>query len=250
MNAQLQNYISKLQLYGMRSTIDVRLKEATNSGLSHSDFLTELLHDESSFREKRRIDYRIRRAKFRQDAHLDLYDNSVKRSITKPQLKELLSLDFLEKSQSIILSGPTGVGKTFIASAIGRQACERGHDCIFIGMNSFVEQGNSTRASGHYLRHREKLITTKLLIIDDFGLISLMAQNVQDLYDVLEERYQKKSTIITTQLPIENWKEVITDTVSLDAILDRLVHGIRIEIKGESYRKKQGIDKVMRASGN
>jgi DNA replication protein DnaC len=113
-----------------------------------------------------------------------------------------------------------------------------------MGMNMFIEETSMGRASGTFLRLREKLIQSDLLILDDLGIKPLPSSAIQDLYDVLEERYQNKSTMITSQLPLTNWKEVIDDEVALEAIMDRLIHGaIKIEIKGESYRKIRGGNK-------
>ena len=152
-----------------------------------------------------------------------------------------MSLQFVKTHRNVLIVGPTGVGKTYLASAIGEQACRKGYTCRFLGMNLFIEQLNLSRVDGSFLRPRERLIKTDLLIFDDLGIKPLPPAAVQDLYDLLEERYQKGSTIITSQLPMANWREVITGEVSYEAIMDRLVHGaVKLELKGESYRKKQG----------
>ena len=110
-----------------------------------------------------------------------------------------------------------------------------------MGMNMLIEETMMARASGTFLKLRAKLIKTDLLILDDLGIKPLPPTAIQDLYDILEERYQNKATIITSQLPLENWKEVIDDAVALEAIMDRLIHGaVKMELKGESYRKKRG----------
>jgi DNA replication protein DnaC len=136
--------------------------------------------------------------------------------------------------------GPTGVGKTFLATALGNHACRGGFSVTFIGVNMFIEKVQMSRADGTFLNYRERMIKTDILILDDLGIKPLPQSTVQDLYDILEERYQSKSTVITSQLPLKNWREVIDDPVALEAILDRLIHGaIKIELKGESYRKKR-----------
>ncbi len=119
------------------------------------------------------------------------------------------------------------------------QACHEGFTCQFIGLNLFVEQAALNRAAGTFLRFRDRMLRADILVLDDFGLKKFNATVTQDFYDILEERYQEKSTIVTSQLPISNWKEVIEDEVALEAILDRLVYGLRLEITGESYRKKR-----------
>ena len=138
--------------------------------------------------------------------------------------------------------GPTGVGKTFLANAIGNEACRRGYTSLFFGMNFLIERIQLARVEGSYLKSRDKLIRTDLLILDDLGLKPLPPEMVQDLYDILEERYQSKCTVITSQLPVQNWKEVISDEVALEAILDRLINGtIQIQVDGDSYRRKRGV---------
>lgn len=240
----LLNTTNQLKLYGLQKTLDIRLAEATEHAWSYQDFLKTALVDELHYRRQKSTEHRVKRAKFRLEASFDHYDFTAKRNLTKAQVQQLKSLQFIEKKQSILLLGPTGVGKTFLATAIGHEACLRGETCHFLGMNLFIEQALMARSTGQFLKFRERLISCGLLILDDLGIKPLPASAVQDLYDVLEERYQQKATVITSQLPLNNWKEVIEDTVALEAILDRLVHGQKLEIKGESYRKVRGVDKA------
>ncbi len=242
--------INQLCLWGIQKTLEIRLKEASEGGWKYSEFLEAIFQDEIHFRNQKKTEQRIKRAKFRQLAHEDLYDFSFKRNLTKAQVKELMGLFFIEKKQSLLLTGPTGVGKTFLASAIGNHACHKGVETIFLSINNFIEQTEVARTTGKYLRFKEKLIKCGLLILDDFGLSKMTAQNLQDFYDILEERYQQRSTVITGQVELEAWKDIITDKIMLEAIVDRFAHGLRIEMKGDTYRKKQGLDKVMGARGN
>lgn len=247
---QTEMKLNQLQMWGAKKTLDLRLTEASNGGWKYSELIDALLQDELSYRDQKKTEYRIKRAKFRQEAYEDLFDFNVKRNITKAQVKELLGLNFLEKKQTLLILGPTGVGKTFLASAIGYHCCQKGYECLFLSMNNFIEQTQMARVTGNFIKYKEKIIKSSLLILDDFGIGKLSAQNVQDLYDVLEERYQKRSTILTSQLELNSWKDIITDTVILEAIVDRIAHGLRIEITGDSYRKKQGVDKVKGTRGN
>ena len=138
--------------------------------------------------------------------------------------------------------GPTGVGKTFLATALGNQACRKGFQTVFMRINELIDRVEVARADGAFLRLRDRLIKADCLILDDLGIKKLPPTVVQDLYDILEERFSHKSTIITSQIPIENWKEVIEDPVALEAILDRLIHGvIRLNLTGESMRKKRSL---------
>ncbi len=244
------NQLHQLRLTGILKTLPIRLQEGQQEKWSYSEFLNGLLLDEIRYREQKSSEGRLRKAKFRSQADFDHFDYTLKRSLSKTQIKELRELTFLKSHQNLLLLGPTGVGKTFVATAIGHQACMEGYSVLFEGMNCLIETIKLHRMSGTFLRLRKKLIEADLLIIDDLGIKPLEGEMVQDIYDLLEERYVKKSTIITSQLPVKNWKEVITDEVVFEAIVDRIAHGYKIEITGESYRKKRGVDKVKGTSGN
>lgn len=244
------NQLHQLRLWGMTKTLPTRLQEGQQEKWSYSEFLNGLLLDEIRYREQKSSEGRLRKAKFRSQADFDHFDYTLKRSLSKTQIKELQELTFMKSQQNLLLLGPTGVGKTFVATAIGHQACIEGHTVLFEGMNCLIETIRLHRMAGTFLRLRKKLIEVDLLIIDDLGIKPLDGVMVQDLYDLLEERYLKKSTIITSQLPVSNWKEVITDPVVFEAIVDRVAHGYKIEITGDSYRKRRGVDKVKGTSGN
>lgn len=237
---QTKSQLSAMQLYGMLKSIDLRLHEATSHGWGPSEFLSAMISDEKSYREIRQISRRIRAASFRTQANFETWDYTAKRSINKSMVRELMQLTYVKASpRNVMVIGPTGVGKTFIATSIGNQACRHGYSTIFMGISVFIEKLLMARTDGTYLRLREKLIKTDLLIIDDIGLKKLPQQIVQDLHDLLEER-QEKCTIITSQLPLKNWNEIIDDELALDTVVDKLQHGtLNITIQGESYRKKK-----------
>lgn len=238
---QTKELLSKMRFLGMLETVDLRLTEATSHGWGHAEFLSALVTDEKLNRDNRQIKSRIRIAQFRTDAAIEQLDLTAKRNITKTQVNDLMELSFVKAPRNILILGPTGVGKTYLATAIGNWACRHGFTCLFIGMNLLIERLAISRADGSYLKYRDKLVKIDLLILDDLGIKPLPPETVQDLYDVLEERYQSKATVVTSQLPLTHWKEVIEDAVALEAILDRLIHGaIKIELDGESYRKKRG----------
>jgi DNA replication protein DnaC len=233
----------------------MRLAEATTHAWGQSDFLSALITDEKNYRENQKIKGRIRAARFRTEACAEKIDVTAKRNLSATQVKDLMELRFLKEPRNVLIHGQTGVGKTFLATALGNQACRKGFTCIFLGINELIERIDIARADGSFLRFRDRLIRTECLILDDLGIKKLPQVMVQDLYDILEERYSNKSTIITSQIPLENWKEVIEDPVALEAILDRLVHGaIKLNLTGESMRKKRAqsldLDKPSGASGN
>ena len=244
------NQLHELKLWGMSKTLPIRLQEGQQEKWSYSEFLNGLLLDEIRYRDQKSSEGRLRKAKFRSHADFDHFDYATRRSLSKTQIKELQELTFLKSHQNLLLLGPTGVGKTFVATAIGHRACMERYSVLFEGMNCLIETIRLHRMAGTFLRYRKRLIEVDLLIIDDLGIKPLDGVMVQDLYDLLEERYLKKSTIITTQLPVANWKEVIPDPIVFEAIVDRVAHGYNIEITGESYRKRRGVDKVKGTSGN
>lgn len=243
---QSHELAKQLKLFGMMETLDLRAAEATQNGWGYREFLGALLSDEKQDRDNRATQRRLKQARFRVNACEEKIDTTSKRNLTRTQVRELMQLEFLKNSRNVLLSGPTGVGKTYLASAIGNQACRQGYTCIFVGVNELTDRIEISRAEGTWLRYRDKLVKTDCLILDDLGIRALPQSMIQDLYDILEERYQDKCTIITTQLPMENWNEVIPDDVAREAIIDRLIHGAyKIDLKGESMRKKRTTDSMV-----
>lgn len=233
---QSKQLISQLKLYGMLETLDLRAAEATQNGWGYQEFLSVLLSDEKLDRDNRATKRRLKRARFRIEACEEKIDTTAKRNLTRSQVRELMQLGFIKNPRNVLLHGPTGVGKTYLASAIGNQACRQGYSCIFIGVNELIDRVEIARAEGSWLRYRDQLIKTDCLILDDLGLRALPQVMIPDLHDVLEERYQDKCTIITTQLPLENWSEVIPDDVAREAIVDRPDESEKI-FSGQILRK-------------
>ena len=165
------------------------------------------------------------------------FDFTANRSITKTQIKDLYSLQWLTDARPVLLIGQTGVGKTFIAQALGLQACASGKSVLYMTFTTWLENLALARSAGTYLKFRDKMAKPDAVILDDFGMRKLTATEAQDLCELLEERSIDRSTVFTTQLPIDHWAEVIGDPVIADAIRDRLEHAaLTINITGESYR--------------
>lgn len=146
----------------------------------------------------------------------------------------------IDNGNNILILGPTGVGKSFLASALGNAACRMGKSVIFCRMNTLAEKLTIARVQGNYLTYLKKLTKADLIILDDFGIKPLTPQQFQDVYDIMDERFESKATIITSQLPVANWSEIIPDAVTLEAITDRIISkAVKIEMSGDSYRNKR-----------
>jgi len=235
--AVVSNLLAELKLLGMIHGFEKALKEATEDKWSYTEFLDVLLQAEADFRDERKSGRRIKAAKFKILAAFEDFDFTANRSITKAQIKEVYGLKWAEQGRPLILVGQTGVGKTFIAQAAGLHACTSGKTVLFMTVTTWLENLQLARSSGSYLKFRDKLARPDILILDDFGMRKLTAMEAQDLCEILEERSIGKSIVVTTQLPLEHWAEVIPDPVIADAIQDRLKHAaLQFRITGESYR--------------
>ena len=235
--ALVKNQLAEMKLLGMLGVLDNALAEATRDQLSGSELLNQLVQAEVDYRQQRKTANRIRTARFRDRPAFEDFDFTAKRSLTRPQIKEIQSLGWLDDARPLMLIGPTGVGKTFVAQAAGLHACASGKSVLFTSITKWLENLNLARASGTYLRYRDKLAKFDLIIFDEMGSRKLTATEAQDLCEILEERSSRKSVVFTSQLPLAHWSEVIADTVIADAIFDRLQHSaLTIEVTGESYR--------------
>lgn len=235
--ALVKNQLADMKLFGMLGVLDNALAEATRDQLSGSELLNQLVQAEVDHRRQRKTANRIKTARFRDRPAFEDFDFTAKRSLTRPQIKEIQSLGWLEDARPLMLIGPTGVGKTFVAQAAGLHACASGKSVLFTSITQWLENLNLARSSGTYLRYRDKLAKFDLIIFDEMGSRKLTATEAQDLCEILEERSNHKSVVFTSQLPLGHWSEVIADTVIADAIHDRLQHSaLTIEVTGESYR--------------
>ena len=232
-----KNMMAEMKLLGMLGAFDKVLTDCTRDQSSYSELLDALLQAEADYRQERKTGYRIKAAKFTLRPAFEDIDFTASRSITKTQIKELYSLQWLHDARPVLLIGQTGVGKTYIAQAAGLHACACGKSVLYMTLTTWLENLALARSSGAYLRYRDKLARPDVVIIDDFGMRKLSATEAQDLCELLEERSINKSTMFTTQLPLDHWSEVIADSVIADAIRDRLEHSaLTLHITGESYR--------------
>lgn len=235
--ATIHNLMAEMKFMGMLGCLDKAIVDATQDKWSYSEFIDVLLQAEADSRTERKARRRIEAAKFKIRACFEDFDFTANRSITKSQVKEIYALKWVELGRPLLLIGQTGVGKTFIAQAAGLHACENGKSVLFLSMTTWLENLALARTSGTYLKYRDKIAKPDVLILDDFGMRKLSELEAQDLCEILEERSIGKSTVITTQLPLDHWSEVISDAVIADAIIDRIKHAaLTFNITGESYR--------------
>jgi len=230
-----------MKLFGMAEIVDKTALSAASDGWSFFEFIDVLLQAESESRNRRRTESRIKASKLKRTASFEDYDFTAKRSLTRAQLKEIKSLKWLDDGRPLVLIGQTGVGKTYLAHATGLHACHEGKTVVCLSVTTFLEQLLLARSTNGYLKFKERLTKPDLLVFDDFGMRKFTAVEAEDLREILEERSYGKATLITTQLPLDHWAEVIPDPVLAEAIVDRIDGtAVKIKITGESYRAVKG----------
>ena len=235
--------LNDLKFLGIKNSIEYRISEAIESNLSHQDFITLLLEDEQLYRKNRRCETLKKRAKFRDKAYLENFELTSKRGINKSMIQDFKSLRFIESHQHLIFLGGTGAGKSFLAQGVGHAACAVGVEVFFISLNRLFKELEMADRQGTYLSYMKRLRErVKLLIIDDMGLRSYSHREATILYEILEERYQKGSIIVTSQVSPLGWKSLFEDPVIAEAICDRLTACAHmVEIKGDSFRSRHKV---------
>lgn len=231
--------MKELRLYGMYETYDNYLKSLNSSDISSDELIGLLIDTETTYRENRKTERLLKNAKFRYNATMEEIDYSASRQLDKSQLLRLYSCDYIKQGENIIITGATGSGKSYIASALGNKACEKGYKVMYYNLLKLMEKMKILQADLRDVKEKKRISRQDLLILDDFGLKELNTEERLLLLEILEDRHGIRSTVITSQLPVEKWYKMIGDSTIADAILDRLIHSSRrIEIKGESKRKK------------
>ena len=237
---QIESQLSRLRLHGMGRSWQALLETRKSHELSLSEGLALLLQAEEEARADRRFEQLKKNARFRYQASVEELRLEAARGLDKGLVLSLATGEYLAKAESVLISGATGCGKSFLASALGHQACAQGYRVAYYNVQKLLLRTKMARLDGTIYKFLEKLSKTDLLILDDFGLTHLERQQRLDMMEIIEDRHAKASTIIASQLPVASWYDVIGEETIADAILDRLVHSsYRIELKGESLRKKQ-----------
>src|ERR1700722_738828 len=228
-------------LYGMAKAFADLAAADQAKALAHADWLALLLDMEASWRRDKRLTARLRAAKLRQQASIEDVDYRAARGLDRALFQKLSEGDWIDAHDNLALVGPSGVGKSWLACAIGQKACRDNRSVLYHRWPKLCEDLALARGDGRHPRLIKSLGRADLLILDDFGLEPLDPGGRHDLLEILEERYGRRSTIVTSQLPLSAWHEVISDPPYADAILDRLVHNAhRIELTGESLRRTRG----------
>ena len=239
MNSSTLEKMNKLRLWGMKRAFTSTM-ETTSISYTPDEMVAYIIDAEYDDRHNRKIDRLTKAAKFRYKASVEQIIYSETRNTDKNQLHRLASCDFVKQNENILLTGSTGTGKSYIASALGHHACSEGYRVMYFNINRLFSQLKMSKADGSYLKAISKIEKQDLLILDDFGLKPLDNTKRHFLMDIIEDRHAKKSTIIASQLPIINWHEIIGESTIADAILDRIVHSAhKVQLKGESMRKKR-----------
>jgi len=237
---QIESQLNQLRLHGMTRTWQALQETKRHFDLSLSEGLELLLQAEQQDRENKRFDRLVKSAHFRYQSSIEELLMDASRGIDKALITSLVTGEYLSKGESILITGSTGCGKSFLASALGHQACAQGYRVMYFNVHKLMQKTKIARIEGTIYKFFEKTAKTDLVILDDFGLTPLEKQQQLDLMEIIEDRHGIASTIIVSQLPVANWFDIIGEETIADAILDRLVHtSYRIELKGESLRKKR-----------
>ena len=229
-----------LKLTGMAAALEDQSATPDITDLSFEERLGLLVDREMTERDNRRMSSRLRRAKLRHAAILEDIDYRNSRGLDKGLVQSLASCQWVKEHLNLLITGPTGVGKTWLACALAHKACREGYTAQYVRLTRLLRELTIAKGDGQYSKLLTSLAKVDVLILDDWGLMKLSAENRRDLLEVLEDRHGRRSTIATSQLPIEEWHGIIGDATLADAILDRLVHNAyKINLRGESMRKQQ-----------
>jgi DNA replication protein DnaC len=235
----IESQLNQLRLFGIKSHWKALQETRKVNELSLSEGLELMLQAEIQDRDNRRFERLRKSARFRYQASIEELKYDASRGLDKGLITTLATGEFINKGESVLITGATGCGKSFISSALGHHACAQGYKVAYFNVQKLLQHTKMARLEGTIHQLLQKIAKTDLLILDDFGLIHLEKQQQLDLMEIIEDRHAKSATIIVSQLPVANWFDIIGEATIADAILDRLVHtSYRIDLKGESLRKR------------
>jgi DNA replication protein DnaC len=232
--------LHELRFTGMAKALSEQMALPDIDDLSFEERLGLLVDREATEREDRRLQTRLRQAKLKQNACIEDIDFKQSRGLDKSLVLDLAQCQWIKKHLNLLITGPTGVGKTWIACALAQKACREGFTSLYLRLPRLLQELPIAKGDGTYVRLMARLAKVDVLILDDWGLSKLIAEQRRDLLEILEDRHDTRSTIVTSQLPLDQWHHIIGDPTLADAILDRLVHNAyKINLKGESMRKNK-----------
>jgi DNA replication protein DnaC len=244
MTESLRSALKQLRLSGLLDSLEVRLHEAAGNGLNHAEFLELIVQDELAVRADRQLQRRVKAAQFRELKTLDDFDWSFNPSIKKKQVFDLASCRFVREARDVLLIGPPGVGKSFLAQAIGYQALRAGFLVLYRSIFDVVRDFLHDEALGGEDKVLARYLKPDLLLIDDMGMKQLPKRSGEYLFEIIMRRYETRSTLMTSNRPLEDWGKLIGDVPSATAILDRFLHHAEIvQITGKSYRLRHQASK-------
>jgi DNA replication protein DnaC len=240
--------LKKLRLSGVLQSLDLRMRQAVEDNLAHSEFLLRLFTDELERRDAKQLDQRLRRASFEHHKTIEDFDFAFNPNVPKAKVIELATCHFVQRRENVLIVGKTGVGKSHIAQAIGHRACLLGHTVFFVSAQQLLGQLRAARADQSYERKLLRFTTPDLLIVDDLGLRGLRDDEPMDLYEVIRHRYEQGAVIITSNRDVDEWPPLFGDTLLAGAAMDRLLHHAHlIPIDGESFRNPRNRKKPPKA---
>ncbi len=239
MSEQILQRMRQLKFLGMAAAFKSTLESGRLATLTADEMVELLVESEWDDRNNRRVERNVRNARFRYNACIEQLHYDVDRNLDRNQIIRFAECSYIARAENILITGSTGIGKSYLASALGNQACTTGYKVYYSNANKLFAKLKMAKADGSYIREVARIEKQDLLIVDDFGIQALDNQNRSTLMEIIEDRHGKRSTIITSQLPVSEWYDVIGEKTLADAILDRLVHDAhRIEMRGESLRRR------------
>jgi DNA replication protein DnaC len=236
----LSERLRALRLSGVLQTLDARHRQAIDGQWSYLDFLTRLLEDEVERRHQRQLSLRLRRGGINTTKTLDDFSFSFNPALNRQKVLAIAACDFVRERRNVLICGPSGVGKSHLAQAIGQEACRQGYDAVFTNTHKMLQHLNAGRADHSFERRLAYYVRPDLLILDDFGLRALLPPGPEDLYDIINERYERGSIVLTSNRAPEEWPALFGDPLLASAGLDRLNHRAEmLIIRGDSYRAQR-----------